>query len=335
MSADSILASMTQEAVIQRTLGKLQEGHGNTNKLIRPALSARSGFGGTFVMEVTSTEFDYSRRFAAKWANEFVDFTREVRRNQIGNSEAQTTSLILTFQRKWESAQQALDDFQKKNSTIVATDSESVQETLKAHRATLAGLRQERMRLETAPRLTLGTVSSGNPAFDLKFEIRKLENRLAGHPEDAGLKSELALKKADLESYSELVKEDLQARIAETERLEKLVEMQMREEQQAVFETAALVVEERRLREEMDRYKQQLDALNNQLVQMGRFTVDEDPFQIVAVGTGSPIPIGPNRPLNVAVGIGCGGLAGMIVMILLVGARRLRSTPTAPGLAPG
>ena len=336
-STDSILALMTQETVIQRTLGKLQEGRNNTNKLRRPMLSARSGPGGTFVMEATSNDYDYSRLFVSAWAQEFVDFEKQQQRNQIGNSEAVTTSLILRFQRNWEMAQQALDDFRKKNKNdpVVGNDSEGVQETVKALRATLVGLNQELLRLESAPRPAAGTVGVGNPAFDLKFEIRRLENRLAVHPGDPGLKVELDLKKADLASYSDLVEEDRKARVAEVRQLVNAVQRQVAEKQGEVLEANGLIVEERRLREEERRYRQQLDELNTQLVQIGRFGVDVERFQLLSVGMGSPIPIGPNRPLNIALGVGCGGLAGMIVMILLMCARWIRSTPAAPGLAPG
>jgi uncharacterized protein involved in exopolysaccharide biosynthesis len=81
-TAESVLNLMIQEVVIQRTLGKLQEGRENTNKLVRPQLDARQGPGGTFLMSVTSTNWDYAQQFAAAWAHEFTDFAKQQRKNQ-------------------------------------------------------------------------------------------------------------------------------------------------------------------------------------------------------------------------------------------------------------
>lgn len=122
MSVDSILNLMGQDVVTQRVLGKLQEGRENTNKLVRPNLNTAGGPGGTFIMSVTSTNWDYAQQFAAAWAHEFVDFAKQQRKNQINNSQAQNTQQILTFQRKLEQAQQALDDFQRKNNIASLED---------------------------------------------------------------------------------------------------------------------------------------------------------------------------------------------------------------------
>ena len=98
-STDNTLALMTTDAVLQRVLAKLQEGRDNTNKLVRPSVGAAAGAGGTFIMNVTSTNFEYAQKFAAAWAQEFVDFKKQQRKSLIGNTEALNTQSLLLFEK--------------------------------------------------------------------------------------------------------------------------------------------------------------------------------------------------------------------------------------------
>ena len=365
MSVDSVLTLMIQEAVIQRVLGKLQEGRDNTNKLVRPQLSARAGSGGTFIMEVVSTNYDYARQFAGAWGQEFIDFAKQQRRNQIGNSEAQTTSMILTFQRKWELAQQALDDFQKKNNIASIEDAGiSAQRNLDRKKGDYEQLVTAQKLYENASAEQLATsgglgigasqrpaasgekasikntrnddpgetadpnndrFSGGSRYPELIREVRSRERQLALWSEKLQDKHPYMLElRRQIQEMQGRIKDDLElvdkARKAHVESLRqqaqgypKLIDELTAE----VFESTGLRIEFVRLQQEEARYKQQLDDLNTQLVQMGKYGIDEEQFQMISPGTGSPTPVGPNRPYIIGSGAGIGFvLAAAIIFIL-------------------
>ncbi len=333
-SSDSVLSLAVSDVVIQRVLGKLQEGVGNTNKLRRPALTVFEGPGNSFNLNATSTSFAYSRDFAASWSHEFVDFVAQQQRNRISNAQAENTQLILSFQRKMEMAQNEQDDFQRRNNVGPNFAAELRQNQATA-RAALAGLQEEQRRLEALPANGIGSPTPGNPAFDLRFDIRKLENRLALSSTNAGLKVELELKKADLRSYSDLVAtarseqvENLQHRIAiATRRVDQAHDMEL--------ESVAIVIDGARLDDEVARIKKQLDDLTVQELEMSRFMGERDLFQIIQAGGGSNSPVGPNRPYHVAAGIGLGAIAGLLVVIGRSLARGPGPSPaTGPTTAP-
>ncbi|MSU35832.1 MAG: hypothetical protein EXS36_12165 [Pedosphaera sp.] len=94
---------------------KLTEGQDYTNRGGRPKLDAFVGKGGTFIMKVTSTNFNYSQKVATARAQEFVEFKKQQRASILGSSEASTQRDILTFEQRLERARNALEDFRKRN----------------------------------------------------------------------------------------------------------------------------------------------------------------------------------------------------------------------------
>jgi polysaccharide biosynthesis transport protein len=168
-TVDTTLQLMQNDTVIQRVLTRLQEGQNNTNKLVRPALSAGAGAGSTFIMTVTSTNFEYARQFATAWAQEFVDFKKQQRKSLMGDTEARITQNILVFQKKLDQAQQALDDFQKKNNIATIEDAGiSAQRKLDRAKAELSQIEMEIQLYENASAEELArgaaTTASAAPA---------------------------------------------------------------------------------------------------------------------------------------------------------------------------
>lgn len=359
-SVDSVLNLMIQEVVIQRTLGKLQEGRENTNKLVRPQLDARPGPGGTFLMSVTSTNWDYAQQFAAAWAHEFTDFAKQQRKNQINNSQAQNTQQILSFGRKLEQAQQALDDFQRKNNIASLEDAGiSAQRNLERKSAEYDQLileikLYENIKVEDlAARGGIGSLgssngekprarnsktddssdssesndrfSSGSRYPELIREVRSRERQIAfwgeklkeKHPYMIDLRRQTNELQGRIKDDLELV---ARARDAQVEALRqraqgypKLID----ELKEQVLESNSLRIEFQRLQQEEARIKQGLDELNQQELQMSRFGLDEEQFQIIQAGGGSATPVGPNRPYIIGSGAGIGFiLAATIIFIL-------------------
>lgn len=220
---DNTVMMMQNDTVIQRTLTRLQEGRDNTNKLVRPTLTAVPGSGGTFIMTVTSTNFEYVRSFATAWATEFVDFKKQQRKNLMSDTEARTTQSILTFQKKLDQAQQALDDFQKKNNIATIEDAGvSAQRKLDRAKLELANINMEIQLYEnsSAEQLASGAVASannsnGSPSRDKGAKTSKtdedagggLADRFSADSRYPALTRELSARQRELDEWSGKLKD--------------------------------------------------------------------------------------------------------------------------------
>lgn len=332
---DALLNLMVQEVVLKRVQMKLAEGHakqGKTNALVRPSISARQGPFNTFLMSVEGFDWLETQQFAAAWAHEFVEFYGQQLRRQLNNSEAANTQQILTFQRKLEQASQALDDFRRKNGSSIPSIKH---QEFASKRAAYEALLQEKTQLEESRKIRLGPATSANPMFELQYEIRKLENRLAVTPDDARLKTELGLKRADLKALNELVESSRDEQLLQLDRKIAAMVKSLEAAKESELESTAVAIEERRLSDEESRIRAAVDALTNQGLELSRLRAVEPTLEILQAGGGANIPVGPNRPMNIALCVGLGGLAGLVLMIVFAISRRT-PPPTPPtSLAPG
>ena len=204
-SVESTVEMMKNDTVIQRALTKLQEGRDNTNKLVRPFLLASPGAGGTFIMTVNSTNFEYARQFATAWAQEFVDFSRQRRRSMITDSQAKITQNVLMFQKKLDQAQQSLDDFQKKFNIASMEDAGiSAQRRLDQAKREYAQISMELQLFEnsSAEELVSGSVSL--PAANTSHE--KTTSSKSGKSGDEG-NDDLATRFSTGSRYPDLTRE--------------------------------------------------------------------------------------------------------------------------------
>ncbi len=329
MTPDSILSQMVQDVVLQRVRMKLAESHaapGRTNALWRPALSARQGPGNTFLMSVEGLDWLEAREFAVAWAHEFVEFYSRQLSGQLSNSQAANTQQILTFQRKLEQASQALDEFRRKNGSSIPSVKH---QEFASKQAAYEALLQEKTQLEESRKIRLGPATSTNPMFELQFEIRKLENRLAVAPDDARLKTELGLKRADLKALNELVESSRDEQLLQLDRKIAAMVKSLEAAKESELESTAVANEEKRLIDEESRIRAVVDALANQELELSRLRAVLPDLEIIDSGGGSNAPVGPNRPMNIALCVGLGGLAGLVLMIVLAISRRT-PPPTPP-----
>ena len=333
---DALLALAASDTVILRTLHKIQEERSAEHPLSRPVLSAFAGAGDTFVLTATSTNSIDAQTFAAAWAHDFLDFLTQQRRNLISNSQAQNTQSILSFQRRLEQAQLAVDDFQRKNN-VGPNFVKELRENNAAAVSSLSALLEEMRRLSSMSESGIGTAGPGNPAFDLRFEIRKLENRLAVTPTNAVLKAELELKRSDLKALSSLMQLAREEQLQDLQQRIQLAKSEIARTRDLELESMTLVVESTRLDEELARIKKHLDDLVNAELEMSRYYNDAESLQIVEAGGGVNVPVGPHRPRMVAGGIGFGAIAGLLLVIgrsLTRGALPAsRNTPTRAPIA--
>jgi capsule polysaccharide export protein KpsE/RkpR len=291
-------------------------------------VSANAAQGGMFVMHVTSTNFEYAQKFAAVWAQEFVDFKKQQRQQLIGNTVAQNTQLLLQFEKKFEQAQSALDDFQKKNYPSGLVDAgDTAQRAYDQARAELATLTSELREAEESTAEQHAAATGMQRWFDLKFDVKRAENRLVASPEDAAAKADLALRRADVKAFLELTDEERLAKVASIRRKATSRAKQVRELGDEIFSMTSLRSEYQRLKEDEKRMQDQVAEIRSRATSLDRIWADYEQLDIIQSGGGDPHPIGPNRPYMVLTGLLSGGLIGL----LLVGLRALFRKTSGPG----
>ncbi|HTH47262.1 MAG TPA: hypothetical protein VMB21_07105 [Candidatus Limnocylindria bacterium] len=316
-SIDSVLTMMQNDAVIQRVLTRLKAGQAGTNGPVRPALGAQPGAGGTFIITVSSTNFEYARQFATAWAQEFVDFTRQRQRAMVTDAEAKLTQDILVFQKRVDSAQQARDDFQRRYniSTAGAGDSPA-QRRLEETKAEYATLRMELRETENVTAEQLAQAAPGNRWFDFRLEEKRAELRLQEAPNDPGLKAEFARRQDDLKALVAVTEEMRVAKIESLKLRSAGYPQRIEELTGSFFDSAAQRVELQRLEDQEKFVHEQLDELSRFQLILKRKGEDVDQFTILSAGGGDSRPVGPNRPYILLVGFTWGGLVGLALALI-------------------
>ncbi len=327
-SIDTTLTMMHSDAVIQRVLATLRSAGGATNRLKRPALSASPGSGGTFILSVSSTDYEYARQFATAWAQEFVDFSRQRQRSLLSDAEARIVQGILVFQKKLDQAQQARDDFQKKyNISTAGAGDVVVQRRLEETKAEYAALRSELREAEAVTAEQLAQSMPGNRWFDFRLEEKRAELRLQGMPNDAALKAEFSRRQDDLMALVAVTEEMRAAKIEALKRRLAGYSQRIEELSGSFFESASQRVELQRLEDDEKFVHEQLDELNRSRLRLNSMGAGEDQFTILSAGGGDPRPVGPNRRFMLLEGFTLGALAGLVLALI----RARSGGPKDPG----
>jgi hypothetical protein len=336
-SNEQMLALMQTEVVINRVMAKLKENRDNTNALVRPDLDVQAGRGNTFILRVTTTNFSYAQQFVTAWASEFVDFQKQQRRGMVSTTKAQTETQILLYERRLEQAQQALDGFRRKNNIAILNDADS------GSRSVLEKTQQEFLALKTEQDLLQrarpeAMAANAGRVLDLRFDVKKAENRLAVLPAGASAEQraqtevELKLKQADLQSFLTLIGEAHRGQLEMIEDRLRSFPERLAELRASIFESADLRNQLLRLENDERNIQENLLGLKSNLESMGRVMADEEDFAVVQAGTGAPRPVGPNRPLMLVTGFGIGGLIGLLLVVLKALFGRRGGPPNPPAI---
>ena len=113
--SDTQIQLMNSGQVLNKVYAKIQEGANNSNKMVRPKIDAFAGKGNTFILKVSTTNFDYAQKFATAWAQEFIEFKKQQKASSMSSAEASMQRDMLLYEQRLERARQSLDDFRKKN----------------------------------------------------------------------------------------------------------------------------------------------------------------------------------------------------------------------------
>jgi len=354
LNTEQAVQKIQSASVIRRVQDKLQEGRDNQVKLLIPTLKVEMRRGNTFVLAVTSTNYEYSREFAIAWATEFMEAHKVDRKSLVNSTEAKYQQQVLNYENKLEQAERSPIYFRKKNSIASFQDAGgSAQLRLEKKKAEYESLKMELKLAEsataealasgamsgagagdaanTATTGTLGSdnifsrISAGSRYNELRSVISNLERDVnersktlkAKHPFLVEMNRQLDQAKSQLKLELQLV-EERRREVVEAQRLKIPGYERIIEELTAeVLESTDLKNDLVRLQEERDTIKANLDILNRQLQSMGRLGADEERFTIISQGVGDARPVGPKRAQMVAVGAGSGFGLALALMFLL------------------
>jgi capsular exopolysaccharide synthesis family protein len=165
----------------------------------------------------------------------------------------------------------------------------------------------------------------GNQYQDIKMDLSRIQAWIdeksatlkPKHPYMMQLRRELEFRNKDLAASLGLVEEMRKARVKALELREASFQPLIQELTDEVFNSTSIQNEYIRLQEDEKIYKDNLDVLRKQLANILSSNGDEEQFQQVEVGGGSPEPTGPNRPYLIFAGVILGLLAGIGAMYLL------------------
>ncbi len=346
------IAMMKGGAVITRVMQRLQESGGATNRMARPEYDALAGRGATYLMTVRGTNFDYCQKFAVAWAQEFIDYKKQMLVNLKSSAEATLHREILQSERELENVRDEIDQFTRKWNIANFSDAWArSRERLERAKSEYLTLQTERKLYEaaTAEEVAAGNIESKRPARvrvskdrtqeeqdeegylqsasypALKFEFRKLQalylekgnNLRTNHPYMVDLARNVALKQQEIDEALRMADEGRRASIRRLRMREDAYPKLILELEEEVFEKNSLENDYERLLKKEARVKEQLESQNRNLAATTRLAVEDEQFNVAESGGGDPIPVAPARPQIVLAGVGVGFILGVVALLLL------------------
>jgi polysaccharide biosynthesis transport protein len=355
ITSDQAVQKILSATVAQLVESKFKDGRDGQPPIGIPKLKVDSLRGSAFALKVVSTNFEIAREYSIIWAQEFMEFHKQERKNLVGFTEAKLQQQISSYESKLEQAERALDEFRKKNNISTIQDAGlAAQQRLDAKKAELENLKMELTMAESASReaLASGSVSGNQTQIGLgsgeQSGVGKMANVLSGIASSSRytelrnliheIESEIEEKKKILKPKHPAIL-DLNDRLDEAKFRMKLDLELVEEKRKAIVELRRrqipgylkiideLTVEVQdttelrnqlvRLQEDRDLIKGNLDVLNRNLQSMGRVGIQEERFTIISQGVGTPLAVGPNRILIIGIGILAGFGAAVGLMFLL------------------
>ena len=351
-ATESQIAIMKGPAVITRVMQRLQESGGATNRVVRPEYDAVGGRGGTYIMTTRGTNFDHCQKFAAAWAQEFIDYKKQMLLNLKNSAEATLTRDILGSQRQLENARDELDQFKRKWNIADFKDAGArARERLERAKSEHQSYETQRKLYEaaTAEDVASGATESKRairprtpkdrsdeeqdddnlrrsamyPA--LKLELRKLQAMYAdkaeslrtNHPYMQDLARNVALKQQDIDESLRLADDLRKSQVKSLRMQEDAYPKLIKDYEDEVYDKTSQENEYERLLKTEIRVKEQLENQLRALDSTSRISVEDEQFTVLESGGGDAIPVAPSRPAIIATAAGLGFLVGFGLLMLL------------------
>ena len=351
---DSQLQYMTSSKVMEKVSEKLAESKpaGPDFSLVTRAVKGA----GSFTMVVESTDFEYARRFAQTWANEFIHFKNRLRENAIGKSAASTREEIGRYEKSLEKARAALLTFQREhNLGSVKETGDAAQQRLDKMEGEYQDVKTLRQRLETKTPEEIASGVSVDPFrparegsttpkpanaeaidpvarfegaskySDLKLQLktkqaewdRQNAKLKPKHPFMVKLAQDLLQLDQDIHNQLDLIEEKRRARIKSLKDDEESYRPLVEDLRKQVLASRNVQYEFERLKEEETNVKTVLDNLRKSEESLNSTTADEGLFNLIEEGVGSPLPVRPNRRQMILAGLVLGLGVGLGFIYLL------------------
>jgi capsular exopolysaccharide synthesis family protein len=350
--AETQIAIMKGAAVISRVMQRLQESGGSTNRVVRPDYDAVPARGGLYIMTTRGTNFDHCQKFAAAWAQEFIDYKKQVLVNLKSSTEANLSREVLQTERDLENARDELDQFKRKYNIADFKDAGArSRERLERAKSEYLNLQGDRKLYEaaTAEEVAAGSIDPKRPSPSrsrnertadeadeegyinsasypvLKLEFRKLESIYeekkatlqTNHPYMRDLARNLAFKQQDIDEALRMADDSRKVRIKYLRSREDAYPKLIAALEEEVFEKNSQENEYDRLLKKELLIKEQLDGQMRSLAAANRMAVEDEQFTIMESGGGDPVPVAPSRITMVMSGVGVGFLVGVGLLLLL------------------
>ena len=350
--SETQITLMKGGAVIARVMQRLQESGGATNRMNRPEYDAVAGRGATYVMTVRGTNFDYCQKFAVAWAQEFIDYKKQMLVNLKSSAEASLHREILQSERELENVRDEIDQFTRKWNIANFSDAGArSRERLERAKSEYLNLQTERKLYEaaTAEEVASGGIEAKRPSRarnskdrtpeeqdeegynqsashpQLKFDLRRLQslylektNSLrTNHPYMVDLARNVALKQQEIDEALRMADEARSAAVRRLRLREDAYPKLIAGLEEEVFEKNSLENDYERLLKKETRVKEQLEGQNRALQSTARLAVEDEQFNVVESGGGDPMPVAPSRPQIVLSAAGIGLILGIGVLLLL------------------
>ena len=355
ITSDQAIQKILSATVVQLVDAKFRESRDGQPVVGTPQLKVDSLRGNAFALKVVSTNFEIAREYSIIWAQEFMEFHKQERKNLVGFTEAKLQQQISSYESKLEQAERALDEFRKKNNISSIQDAGlAAQQRLDLKKADLENLKMELTMAESASReaLASGSVSGSQTQTGMspseQSGVGKMANVLSGIASNSRyteLRNLIHEVESEIEEKTKILKPKHPAIIELKDRLDdakfrmKLDLELVEEKRKAIVElrrqqipgylkiideltievqdTAELRNQLIRLQEDRDLIKGNLDVLNRNLQSINQVGIQEERFTIISQGVGTPLPVGPNRISIIAVGTFVGFGAALGLMFLL------------------
>lgn len=355
ITADQAIQKILSATVVQLVEAKFKDGRDGQPQIGIPELKVESLRGNAFALKVVSTNFEIAREYSIIWAQEFMEFHKQERKNLVGFTEAKLQQQISSYESKLEQAERALDEFRKKNNISTIQDAGlAAQQRLDSKKAELENLKMELTMAESASREALASGSVSGNQTQIGFGtteqsgVGKMANVLSGIASSSRyteLRNLIHEIESEIEEKTKILKPKHPAILELRDRLDE-AKFRMKLDLELVEEKRKAIVELRRqqmpgylkiideltvevqdttelrnqlvrLQEDRDLIKGNLDVLNRNLQSMGRVGIQEERFTIISQGVGTPLAVGPNRILIIAAGslFGFGAAVGLMFLL--------------------
>ena len=146
---ESQIGYMLGDAVLGKVREKLKDYQTSSGIPPTASPSASRGSGSTLVMLVTGNDFDYARKFAQVWANEFITFKNNLKVDKIDEAVASTRVEVARYEEMLNKTREKVQDFLKQHNIGSAKDTgDAAQKQLERLESEQLNIRTLRQRLE-------------------------------------------------------------------------------------------------------------------------------------------------------------------------------------------